>query len=128
MLYLVILVQIALVVGHLDNDLAGRNSGGHTVLRQTSPHREEDIGVAQEVRPQYFVYQMIGRLEDQQVGATSDAQDMRILASRDPSRERVSVMLVNYGLPASQACVARSSDSRPSWIPVCATASTGTRD
>ncbi len=70
------------------------------------PHRFGMFGVGEEVRPQYFVYQMLGRLGEERLRATSDAQDVRILAARDERAERVSLMLVNYGLPVSQDYVA----------------------
>jgi xylan 1,4-beta-xylosidase len=70
------------------------------------PHRFGMFGVAEEVRPQYFVYQMLGRLGAERLRATSDAKDVRILAARDERAERVALMLVNYGLPVSQDYVA----------------------
>jgi len=70
------------------------------------PHRFGMFGVAEEVRPHYFVYQMIGRLGEQRVRAASDADDVRVLAARDKQGERIALMLVNYGLPVSQDRVA----------------------
>ncbi len=68
------------------------------------PHRFGLFGVGQEVRPQYFVYQMLGRLGDRRVRAKSAAEDLRVLAAAD--RGRAAVLLVNYGLPASRDAVA----------------------
>src|SRR5438552_9598419 len=49
------------------------------------PHRFGMFGVAQEIRPQYFVYQMIGRLGTKRVRAISATDDIRVLASSDES-------------------------------------------
>jgi len=68
------------------------------------PHRFGLFGVGQEVRPQYFVYLMLGRLTGRRVRARSAAEDLRALAAQD--RGRSSVLLVNYGLPASRDIVA----------------------
>jgi hypothetical protein len=70
------------------------------------PHRLGMIGVAGEVRPQYFVYQMIGRLGTKRVRATSDAEDVQVLASSNQDGAQLSLMLVNYGRPVSQERVA----------------------
>jgi xylan 1,4-beta-xylosidase len=70
------------------------------------PHRLGMFGVAGEVRPQYFVYQMIGRLGTKRVRATSDAEDVQVLASSDQDDAQLSLMLVNYGRPVSQERVA----------------------
>jgi xylan 1,4-beta-xylosidase len=68
------------------------------------PHRFGLFGVGQEVRPQYFVYQMLGRLGGRRARARSGAEDLRVLAGKD--RGRSAVLLVNYGLPASRDLVA----------------------
>jgi hypothetical protein len=68
------------------------------------PHRFGLFGVGQEVRPQYFVYQMLGRLGGRRVRARSAAEDLRVLAAKD--RRQSAVLLVNYGLPASRDVVA----------------------
>jgi xylan 1,4-beta-xylosidase len=70
------------------------------------PHRFGMFGVGEEIRPQYFVYQMIGRLGEQKLKATSDASDVRILAAGNEKQNQISLMLVNYGLPASRDCIA----------------------
>jgi hypothetical protein len=67
------------------------------------PHRFGLFGVGQEVRPQYFVYQLLGRLGGRRVRARS-AEGLRVLAAKD--RGRAAVLLVNYGLPASRDVVA----------------------
>ncbi|HEY7425290.1 MAG TPA: hypothetical protein VH682_13745 [Gemmataceae bacterium] len=68
------------------------------------PHRFGLFGVGQEVRPQYFVYQMLGRLGGQRVRARSATEDLRVLAAKD--RSQSALLLVNYGLPASRDVVA----------------------
>jgi hypothetical protein len=68
------------------------------------PHRFGLFGVGQEVRPQYFVYQMLGRLEGRRVRARSAADDLRALAAKD--RDQSAVLLVNYGLSSSRDVVA----------------------
>ncbi len=68
------------------------------------PHRFGLFGVGQEVRPQYFVYQMLGWLGGRRARATSAAEDVRVLAAKE--RGRSAVLLVNYGLPASRDVVA----------------------
>ena len=68
------------------------------------PHRFGLFGVGQEVRPQYFVYQMLNRMGDRRLRAESSEKDLRVLAGR--SDAAVSVMLVNYGRPRSEDRVA----------------------
>ncbi len=58
------------------------------------PHRFGLFGVSGEVRPQYFVYWMLHRLGNEQLAATTDQPDVRVLAARGP--HKVSVMLINY--------------------------------
>jgi hypothetical protein len=68
------------------------------------PHRFGLFGVGQEVRPQYFVYQMLSRLSGRRVRTRSAAEDLRALAAKDGGQS--AVLLVNYGLPASRDVVA----------------------
>jgi hypothetical protein len=68
------------------------------------PHRFGLFGVGQEVRPQYFVYQLLGRLGGRCVRARSAADDLRVLTAKDGSQS--AVLLANYGLPASRDVVA----------------------
>jgi hypothetical protein len=68
------------------------------------PHRFGLFGVGEEVRPQYFVYQLLGRLGGRRVRTRCDAADLRVLAAT--AGGNVSVLLVNYGLPASRDAVA----------------------
>jgi hypothetical protein len=68
------------------------------------PHRFGLFGVGGEVRPQYFVFQMLGRLGSRRVHTLSSAEDLRVLAAKE--RGRAAVLLVNYGLPASRDMVA----------------------
>ncbi len=68
------------------------------------PHRFGLFGVGQEVRPQYFVYELLGRLGGRRVRARCADQGLRVLAAKDGGR--AAVLLVNYGLPASRDVVA----------------------
>jgi len=51
------------------------------------PHRFGLFGVGQEVRPQYFVYQMLGSLRGQRIRARSTTEELRVLAAKDRSRQ-----------------------------------------
>jgi hypothetical protein len=68
------------------------------------PHRFGLFGVGQEVRPQYFIYQVLGRLGGRRVRARCAADDLRLLAAKDHGQ--AAALLVNYGLPASRDVVA----------------------
>jgi hypothetical protein len=68
------------------------------------PHRFGLFGVGGEVRPQYFVFRMLGRMGDRRVAARSDENDLRVLASSRGGD--ASVLVVNYGRPASRDRVA----------------------
>lgn len=63
------------------------------------PHRFGLFGVNGEVRPQYFLYQMLTRLGRQRLAVRTDSPDLRTLAGRQGNR--VSLLLVNYGLESS---------------------------
>jgi len=58
------------------------------------PHRLGLFGVEGQVRPQYFVYQMLSRLGDERL-AVDSRPGLRALAGRDG--DRVGVMIVNHG-------------------------------
>lgn len=58
------------------------------------PHRFGLFGVNEEVRPQYFVYQMLGRMGKEQVGVKQEPSNLRTRAVRDG--KRLSVLLVNH--------------------------------
>lgn len=60
------------------------------------PHRLGLFGVGGEVRPQYFVYQMLARLGEEQLAAWSDDVDVHVLAGCAPGR--ISVLVANHGL------------------------------
>ncbi len=77
------------------------------------PHRIGLFGVNQEVRPQYFVYRMLGELGGERVAAAADHQDVRVLAGRAPGR--TSAMLVNYSTqaPAGRIVTLRYSQLTP---------------
>jgi hypothetical protein len=71
------------------------------------PHRFGLFGVNEEVRPQYFVYQMLSRMGEERVAAHSSEADLRVLAgigARD-----MQVLLVNFGLSGSQDRLVRLS-------------------
>jgi hypothetical protein len=57
------------------------------------PHRFGLFGVAGEVRPQYFIFQMLARMAPQRIAAGGDCKDIRVLASQG---QEVTVMLVNH--------------------------------
>ena len=57
------------------------------------PHRFGFFGVGEEVRPHYFVYQMLGRLGDERIAAKCENGDLRVLAAR--GEKHVAVMVVN---------------------------------
>jgi xylan 1,4-beta-xylosidase len=63
------------------------------------PHRFGLFGVGEEVRPQYFVYQLLARLGEEQIAAESDELELRVLSAR--GERTVSALLVNLGSPAS---------------------------
>ena len=60
------------------------------------PHRLGLFGVNGEVRPQYFVYWMLAQLGDEQLAASCDDRDVRVLAGRNGSD--VCALAVNYSL------------------------------
>jgi hypothetical protein len=62
------------------------------------PHRFGLFGVEGEVRPQYFVFQMLSRMAPERVPAGGDCPDVRVLASRG---QDVTVMLVNHNAQTS---------------------------
>jgi hypothetical protein len=68
------------------------------------PHRFGLFGVKQEVRPQYFVYQMLGRLGERRVAAQSADKALRVLAARDG--DRATAMIVNWSPQPSQDRIA----------------------
>jgi len=57
------------------------------------PHRLGLFGVDGQVRPQYFVYQMLSRLGDDKLAADSP-EGLRVLAGR--AADRVGVLIVNH--------------------------------
>ncbi|MEX2543752.1 MAG: hypothetical protein WD316_01370 [Phycisphaeraceae bacterium] len=62
------------------------------------PHRFGLFGVEGKVRPAYFAYEMLRRLGEERVAATTDHQDVRVLAGR--AGGAVGALLVNYSLQA----------------------------
>ncbi len=63
------------------------------------PHRFGLFGMAGEVRPQYFVYQMLSRMSGTRIKATSDVKDIRLLASRD--EKTISILAANFSMQDS---------------------------
>jgi hypothetical protein len=68
------------------------------------PHRFGLFGDAGDVRPQYFVYQMLARMPATRVAARCDDDDLRVMAARQPGR--AGVLLSNYALPTSRDRIA----------------------
>jgi xylan 1,4-beta-xylosidase len=64
------------------------------------PHRFGLFGVDEQVRPQYFVYQMLDQLGAERVAAQSDEPGVRVLAARGESA--VSAMIVNWSLDGAE--------------------------
>lgn len=60
------------------------------------PHRFGLFGVNQEVRPQYFVYQMLSRMGNNRLKASSDTPELRVLAGKDADAE--AVLLTSFAL------------------------------
>lgn len=58
------------------------------------PHRFGLFGVSGEVRPQYFVYQMLSRMCEERIEAHTDDPDLRVMASNDERNH--SVFFVNH--------------------------------
>jgi len=63
------------------------------------PHRFGLFGVNEEVRPQYFVYQMLGRMGRDTVLSSCQHPGLRVRAVRDD--KKVSVLLVHYHTEAT---------------------------
>lgn len=70
------------------------------------PHRFGLFGVNQEVRPQYFVFQLLGKLGSRRLHAVCDAPDFRVLAGRREDGAD-GVVLVNCDRAASADRVTR---------------------
>lgn len=68
------------------------------------PHRFGLFGQNHEVRPQYFVYEMLGKMGDRRLAAESDAPDVRVLASR--SGRSIALLLVNFAARQSREHIA----------------------
>ncbi|QHT62447.1 hypothetical protein GXP70_22320 [Paenibacillus lycopersici] len=75
-----------------------------TVHWNEIPHRFGLFGVAEEIRPQYFVYRMYVRMGETLVKAGADDPDIRVCAVT--GEDKLSVMLVNYNVSASSDRVA----------------------
>lgn len=68
------------------------------------PHRFALFGVGGEVRPQYFVFQILSQLGDQRLAVEADAADLHVLAARDD--RTVSTLIANLNPEESHDCVA----------------------
>ena len=66
-----------------------------------TPHRFGLFSVDGQVRPQYFVFQMLSRLGDTEVASSSDRPDVGVLAGS--TRDRVAALLVNHSLEGARA-------------------------
>ena len=60
------------------------------------PHRFGLFGVGGEVRPQYFVFQMLSRLGEEEIAIRCDDRDVRVLGSRGEGN--VTVLAVNHSI------------------------------
>jgi len=69
------------------------------------PHRFALFGVSGEVRPQYFVYQMLTRMPGTRLKATADVKDIRLLASRD--EKSICILASNFSMQDSTDHLAR---------------------
>jgi len=63
------------------------------------PHRFGLFGVSEEVRPQYFVYQMLSRMGEEHIAAHSDDPDLHLLSSRGDGK--LSTLIANFNLEES---------------------------
>lgn len=61
-----------------------------------TPHRLGLFSVEGHVRPQFFVYEMLSKMGEEQVAARSDDRDVRVLAGR--GEKQVCALAVNYSL------------------------------
>lgn len=69
------------------------------------PHRFGMFGVEGEVRPQYFVYQLLTHLQERRV--TADTSDPRLYVLATKGERALSVMLVNFELNSSEDLIAQ---------------------
>ncbi|MFC1525463.1 hypothetical protein ACFL6X_01480 [Candidatus Latescibacterota bacterium] len=65
-----------------------------------TPHRFGLFAVDGQARAQYFVFQLLSRLGEVELPATSDRPDVGVLAGR--SGESIAILLVNQGLEEAQ--------------------------
>jgi hypothetical protein len=68
------------------------------------PHRFGLFGPSGEVRPQYFVFQMLSRMPAIRIAAHCDQADLRSLASQE--KDEVALLLSNYAHPTSRELIA----------------------
>jgi len=77
------------------------------------PHRFGLFGVDGEARPQYFVFQMLSRLGEEELATVSGDRSIRVLAGR--AEGGVAALAVNYSIdaPCDQVAAFRFSGLRP---------------
>lgn len=68
------------------------------------PHRFGLFGVGGEVRPQYFVYQMLSRMGEERVETYSEDPDLWVNAAM--SERQITIMIANYNVKASEDKIA----------------------
>jgi xylan 1,4-beta-xylosidase len=93
------------------------------------PHRFGLFGVGEEVRPQYFVYQMLGQMGEERVAAQSDEPEVRALAARgegtlfvllvnwspETSRDRVLTLELSHLRPGQRQIITSRIDAARRW-------------
>lgn len=81
-----------------------QNLRGQLEFWNETPHRFGLFAVGEEVRPQYFVFQMLSRLGADRIAARSPRPDLRVVAARD--EHQVSACMTNFDVDRSQDCIA----------------------
>ena len=100
-------------------------AGMHTHWNEI-PHRFGLFGVGetspdsvQEVRPQYFAFQMLGRLGAERVAATSDHPDIRVLAGRAGGRTGAVLVNLNRQTSSDRVVTVRFANLPPGVKTLC---------
>ena len=89
------------------------NAGLHLMQEHWNevPHRFGLFGVEGEVRPQYFVFQLLTHLQNERVAARSS--DPRLYALATQGEGAISILLVNFDLNSSADLIAQLRLSTP---------------